>query len=69
MSVCSNPAVPAQLIAVVVTAFLKLGLRYFLFERFPNICTPDQPLERLDCLIIPVFFSSSVVWGAIGPVR
>ena len=68
MSVCSNPAVPAQLFAVVVTASLKVGLRYFLFERFPDICTPDQP-QRLVCPVVPVFFTSSVVWGAIGPVR
>ena len=51
-----------------MTAFLKVGLRYFLFARFPDICTPDQP-QRLVCPVVPVFFTSSVIWGVIGPVR
>jgi len=39
-----------------------------MFERFPDICSPDQP-QQLVCPVVPVFFTSSVIWGAIGPVR
>ena len=67
-SVCSHLSFPAQFFAVFVTAFLKVWIRYFMFDRFPDICTPDQP-QQLVCPIVPVFFTSSVVWGAIGPVR
>jgi len=67
-SVCSDPNVPAQSFAVAVTAFLKVGFRYLLFERFPDICNPNQP-QQLVCPIAPVFFTSSVMWGLVGPVR
>ena len=68
MSFRSHRNILAQFFAVFVTAFLKVGLRYLLFERFPDICTPNQP-QRLVCPVVPVFFTSSVVWGVIGPVR
>ena len=68
MNVRSHAHFLAQFFAVFVTAFLKVGIRYFMFERFPDICTPDQP-QQLVCPVVPVFFTSSVVWGAIGPVR
>ena len=68
MSTGSNLNIPAQLFAIFSTAFLKVGLRRLLFERFPDICTPDQP-QQLTCPNVSVFFTASVVWGVIGPVR
>ena len=68
MNACSDTTIPAQLSAIFVTAFLKVGLKYILFERFPDICTPNQP-QRLTCPISEVFFTASVFWGLVGPVR
>jgi hypothetical protein len=68
VSVRSDLKILAQFLAVLVTAPLKVGFRHLLFERFPDICTPDQP-QRLVCPHAPVFFTSSVIWGLVGPVR
>ncbi|KAH6656150.1 oligopeptide transporter protein [Truncatella angustata] len=58
-----------QVTSAVITAIVAYGVVQWADNDVPGICTPDQP-SRFNCANgSKVYFSSSVVWGAIGPGR
>ncbi|KAG9663659.1 OPT-domain-containing protein, partial [Aureobasidium melanogenum] len=58
-----------QLISAVLTALVAYGCVDFVDNDIKGICTPDQS-AKFNCEAgSQVYFSSSVVWGAIGPTR
>lgn len=65
------PPVPlfrGQLISTVVQCFVSLGVINWLWANIEGICTPDQK-QHFYCNGTITFYSSSVIWGVIGPKR
>lgn len=58
-----------QVISAVITAFVAYGVVQFADNSIPGICTPTQASKFTCAAGSKVYFSSSVVWGAIGPAR
>ncbi|KAF2766731.1 oligopeptide transporter protein [Teratosphaeria nubilosa] len=58
-----------QLISVILTCFVAYGAIQFVNNDIEGICTPDQPAKFNCAAGSQIFFSASVVWGAIGPKR
>ncbi|KAJ6787667.1 hypothetical protein PWT90_09570 [Aphanocladium album] len=58
-----------QVLSTIVTVFVCYGVVNFVDNTIPDICTPDQKSKFTCANGSAVFFSSSVVWGAIGPGR
>ncbi|KAL6877633.1 OPT oligopeptide transporter domain-containing protein [Trichoderma longibrachiatum] len=58
-----------QVLSAIITAFVAYGVVQFADTQIPGICTPDQ-VSSFNCENgSQVYFSASVVWGAIGPKR
>jgi OPT family oligopeptide transporter len=57
-----------QLVATMLAAFVQVGIKQALFEHVPGICSDTAP-ARLICPHNRVFFTSSAVFGLIGPSR
>jgi OPT family small oligopeptide transporter len=58
-----------QLASAIITAFVCYGVVQFIDTDIDGICTPDQA-QKFNCANgSKVYFSSSVVWGAVGPAR
>lgn len=58
-----------QVTSAVITALVCYAVVQFVDTQIPGICTPDQP-SKFNCENgSQVYFSSSVLWGAIGPAR
>ncbi len=58
----------AQLTGVVVACFVQLGVKEWMFSNISNLCSPTQA-DSFTCPHISVFYTASLVWGAIGPAR
>ena len=58
-----------QLLSAVVTCFVAYGVVQFVDNDIQGICTPDQPANFSCNYGSLVYFSASVIWGAIGPKR
>lgn len=57
-----------QLIAVIIQVFLSLGVVNWQMGAIKDICTRRQP-QKFTCPGENVYYSSSVLWGVIGPAR
>ncbi|KAK6063067.1 OPT family small oligopeptide transporter [Seiridium cupressi] len=58
-----------QVLSSIITALVAYAVVQFADNDIPGICTADQP-SNFNCENgSQVYFSSSVVWGAIGPER
>ncbi|KAL2204630.1 OPT oligopeptide transporter [Sarocladium strictum] len=57
----------AQMIATLISTFVCTGVLKFQVE-IPNVCTPEAPM-RFFCPGPNTFFTSSVLWSTIGPVK
>ncbi|KAJ3499348.1 hypothetical protein NLG97_g394 [Lecanicillium saksenae] len=58
-----------QVISALITALVCYAVFDFVDHNIEGICTPDQK-QRFTCAgSAVVFFSASVVWGALGPQR
>lgn len=57
-----------QLVATLISSFLQVGVKEWIFATVPDICQPDQ-VSHLTCPHNQVFFSASAIWGLIGPSR
>jgi OPT family small oligopeptide transporter len=58
-----------QLISAIITAFVAYGVVQFVDNDISGICTPGQA-QHFNCENgSEIYFSSSVIWGAIGPKR
>jgi OPT family small oligopeptide transporter len=58
-----------QLISAIITSLVAYGCVDFVDTDIKGICTPDQAAKFNCANGSEVYFSSSVVWGAIGPAR
>ncbi|KAM4067127.1 OPT oligopeptide transporter protein [Hirsutella rhossiliensis] len=58
-----------QVLSAIITALVAYGVVQFADNHIPGICTPDQRSKFSCANGSQVYFSSSVVWGAIGPKR
>ncbi|KAJ5936413.1 OPT oligopeptide transporter [Penicillium verhagenii] len=68
MKIAPRVMFSAQCIATLVAAFVSIGVNAWALENIPNICESDQA-AGFNCEAITTFFTSSVIWGAIGPAR
>lgn len=57
-----------QVIGAVIQSFVALGVANWQISNYKGICEPDQP-ANFTCPSQNTYFSSSVVWGVIGPRR
>jgi len=57
-----------QLVAVLISCFLCLGIQQWMFAHVIDICTPDQP-NGFTCSPTRFFATASFIWGDIGPAR
>ncbi|KAK5113041.1 hypothetical protein LTR85_011063 [Meristemomyces frigidus] len=58
-----------QLLSAIITCFVAYGVVEFVDHDIQGICTADQP-ANFNCEAgSQVYFSASVIWGAIGPKR
>jgi len=58
-----------QLMSAIITALVCYAVVQFVDDDIVGICTPDQA-QHFNCENgSEIYFSSSVVWGAIGPKR
>ncbi|KAG8998790.1 hypothetical protein FRB90_012233, partial [Tulasnella sp. 427] len=58
----------AQAIAAMVVVVAQSGVQRLVFNIVPDACTPNQP-NQIICSGLGVQFTSSLVWGLIGPRR
>ncbi|GME72922.1 unnamed protein product [Ambrosiozyma monospora] len=58
-----------QVISTVITGFVALGVVKFVDNSIEGICTPDQKQHFTCASNSIVYFTSSVIWGLIGPKR
>ncbi|KAM0748121.1 OPT oligopeptide transporter [Meredithblackwellia eburnea MCA 4105] len=58
----------AQIVAAGLSALVAIGVTDWQISNVPDICTAHQK-DRLYCLGTKTFFTSSVIWGLIGPQR
>ncbi|KAL7423715.1 hypothetical protein Q5752_001297 [Cryptotrichosporon argae] len=57
-----------QFVACFVACFVQVGVKTWMFESVPDICSTHQK-QLLTCTNAQTFFTSSVVWGLVGPGR
>lgn len=50
-----------QLVATLISSFLQVAVKKWIFDTVPDICSPDQA-SHLTCPHNEVFFTASVVW-------
>lgn len=58
----------SQLIASIWSALVQMGVLNWAFDNIPNFCSLQQA-DHFTCANGRVFYTASVVWGAIGPAR
>ncbi|KAI4866298.1 small oligopeptide transporter [Hypoxylon rubiginosum] len=58
----------SQLVASVWSAIVQIAVMNWALGTIPDICADDQP-DNYTCPNGRVFFTASVIWGAIGPAR
>ncbi|TKA28232.1 hypothetical protein B0A50_04204 [Salinomyces thailandicus] len=58
-----------QLISVIITSFVAYGVVEFVDTTIDGICTPEQSSGFTCANGSQVYYSASVIWGAIGPKR
>jgi OPT family small oligopeptide transporter len=58
----------AQLVATILTAFVQVGTKQWIFGHVKDICSLNQA-SSLTCPHNQVFFTASAIWGLIGPSR
>ncbi|KAJ9155207.1 Sexual differentiation process protein isp4 [Pleurostoma richardsiae] len=58
----------AQLAASVWSAIVQIAVMNWALGAIPQVCADDQP-NMYTCANAKVFYTASVIWGAIGPAR
>ncbi|CAF3601271.1 unnamed protein product [Rotaria sordida] len=56
-----------QLIGTIVAGIINYVTANYLMNTIPNICTQGNP--RWTCPNANTFYSASIIWGAIGPIK
>ncbi|OOF98977.1 hypothetical protein ASPCADRAFT_127562 [Aspergillus carbonarius ITEM 5010] len=68
MKIAPRVMFSAQLVATIVGAFVSLGVNVWALDNINDVCSLDQP-QKFTCAGARDFYTSSVIWGAIGPRR
>ncbi|KAI0891286.1 OPT-domain-containing protein [Annulohypoxylon nitens] len=58
----------AQIMGTLVSTFVSVGVLNFQINQIPNVCTVNAP-NRFTCPGINTFFTASVLWGTVGPIK
>lgn len=58
----------AQVTAIVVSAFVVIGVQDWVFANIENVCT-SEAANNFTCNNIIVFGTASQIWGVIGPAK
>ncbi|KAI7944283.1 hypothetical protein MJO28_011811 [Puccinia striiformis f. sp. tritici] len=58
----------AQTVGTVLSAFISVAVLDWQIGHFSDLCSPTQALH-FTCPGYNTFFSSSIIWGAVGPLR
>ncbi|OAA61604.1 small oligopeptide transporter [Niveomyces insectorum RCEF 264] len=58
----------SQLVASIWSAIVQIAVMNWALATIPGICTQDQ-VDHYTCSGATVFYTASVIWGAIGPAR
>ncbi|KAI5864126.1 OPT-domain-containing protein [Durotheca rogersii] len=58
----------AQMAGTFVSTFVSVGVLNFQMNQIPGVCTINAP-NRFTCPGINTFFTASVLWGTVGPVK
>lgn len=58
----------SQLIASIWSAIVQIAVMNWALANIPDVCS-DTQIHHWNCPSARVFFTASVVWGAIGPAR
>ncbi|KAL1859528.1 hypothetical protein VTK73DRAFT_7572 [Phialemonium thermophilum] len=58
----------SQLIASIWSAIVQIAVMNWALGAIPDVCMDDQP-NQYTCPNARVFYTASVVWGAVGPAR
>ncbi|KAJ5088175.1 OPT oligopeptide transporter [Penicillium angulare] len=66
MKIAPRVTFSAQIVATFIAAFVSIGVNAWALANVPNICD-DSQASGFNCEGITTFFTSSVIWGAIGP--
>ncbi|KAI0685810.1 OPT oligopeptide transporter [Cerioporus squamosus] len=57
-----------QLVATTLVGLLQVGVKEWMFSHIPDICQPGQK-DFLTCPHNQVLYTTSAIWGLIGPAR
>ncbi|KAJ5127357.1 OPT oligopeptide transporter [Penicillium atrosanguineum] len=68
MKIAPRVMFSAQIIATIVAAFVSIGVNAWALANIEGVCETGQA-AGFNCENITTFFTSSVLWGAIGPRR
>ncbi|RAH49978.1 OPT oligopeptide transporter family [Aspergillus brunneoviolaceus CBS 621.78] len=68
MKIAPRVLFSAQVVATVVGAFVSVGVNAWALANISDVCSLDQP-SKFTCAGARDFYTSSVIWGAIGPRR
>ncbi|KAI0008767.1 OPT-domain-containing protein [Xylariaceae sp. FL0662B] len=58
----------AQMVGTLISTFVCVGVLNFQMNQIPGVCTVDAA-NRFTCPGINTFFTASVLWGTVGPVK
>ncbi|BGP20792.1 hypothetical protein JCM10213_008929 [Rhodosporidiobolus nylandii] len=68
MKIPPRASFSVQVVATVVTSVVQVGVKRWLVSTVPDLCASNQK-ALLSCPSTRVLYSSSIVWGLIGPAR
>jgi OPT family small oligopeptide transporter len=58
----------AQMVATLISTFVCVGVLNFQMNQIEGVCTTHAP-NRFTCPGINTFFTASVLWGTVGPIK
>ena len=68
MKIAPRVMFSAQIVATIVAGFVSIGVNAWALANIPHVCETKQS-SGFNCENYTTFFTSSVIWGAIGPKR
>ncbi|KAG9050893.1 hypothetical protein FS837_001547 [Tulasnella sp. UAMH 9824] len=68
MKVPPRATLLSQAVAATLAVVVRVGVQDLVFKIVPDACTPNQA-NQLTCNSLGVQFTSSLVWGLVGPRR
>lgn len=57
-----------QVLSIVVNSIVQILAKDYLRDHIVGLCDPNQP-QRFTCPTVNIFYTASIVWGAIGVER